>query len=108
VVKSLKRIFTMNEMHNALRKIRVFHDLKQHELASKLEVSRSHLSEIENGRKGFSIEYLKRFAKLFNYKLFSLIAFAEWLETKDEKAYEVASFDPELRAMINIIRITAD
>ena len=36
-------------LSEALRLIRVFHDLKQTELADRLGVSKSYLSEIESG-----------------------------------------------------------
>ena len=36
-------------INEALRLIRVFHDLKQFELADRLKVSKSHISEIESG-----------------------------------------------------------
>ena len=38
-------------LSDALRLIRVFHDLKQQDLADRLEISKSYLSEIENGQK---------------------------------------------------------
>ncbi len=40
----------------ALRLIRVFHDLKQNELARQLGVSQSHLSDIERGEKTPSLK----------------------------------------------------
>ena len=47
----------------ALRLIRVFHDLKQSELAERLEISQSHLSDIERCRKVPSQEIVSRYAK---------------------------------------------
>ena len=46
----------------ALRLIRVFHDVKQNELAARLGISKSHLSEIESGRKQPRLELIERYS----------------------------------------------
>ncbi|NRX73843.1 transcriptional regulator with XRE-family HTH domain [Clostridium beijerinckii] len=38
-------------INESLRLLRVFHDLKAIDLAKKLSISQSYLSEIENGKK---------------------------------------------------------
>lgn len=63
----------------ALRLIRVFHDLKQFELAEKLGISRSHVSEIEAGSKTPSVELLERYSKTFGIPISSIMLFAEEL-----------------------------
>lgn len=65
----------------ALRLIRVFHDLKQFELAEKLDVSKSYISEIENGVKAPSLEILRRYAQEFNIPVSSIVFFAEEIPT---------------------------
>ncbi|PTW39764.1 MULTISPECIES: helix-turn-helix transcriptional regulator [Rhodovulum] len=66
-------------IHEALRLIRVFHDLKQVELAEKLGVSKSHISEIEKGRKSPSLDLIQRYATEFKIPVSSIMFFAEEL-----------------------------
>lgn len=61
----------------ALRCIRVFHDLKQGEAASKLGISRSYLSEIESGAKEPTLQILQRYAEVFEVPLSSILFFSE-------------------------------
>lgn len=66
-------------IHEALRLIRVFHDLKQVELAEKLGVSKSHISEIEKGIKSPSLDLIQRYATEFKIPVSSIMFFAEEL-----------------------------
>lgn len=66
-------------MHEALRLIRVFHDLKQNELADKLGISKSYLSEIEKGTKTPSLDIIEKYAKEFRVTPSSIMFFAEEL-----------------------------
>ncbi|WP_407492047.1 helix-turn-helix transcriptional regulator [Pseudooceanicola sp. MF1-13] len=66
-------------IHEALRLIRVFHDLKQVELAEKLGVSKSHISEIEKGNKSPSLDLIQRYATEFKIPVSSIMFFAEEL-----------------------------
>jgi transcriptional regulator with XRE-family HTH domain len=63
--------------HEALRLVRVFHDLNQTALAERLQISRSYLSELESGKKPVTLELLERYAATFNMPLSSLVSFAE-------------------------------
>ncbi|TWB50057.1 DNA-binding XRE family transcriptional regulator [Rhizobium sp. ERR 922] len=78
-------------LSEALRLIRVFHDLKQVELAEKLGISKSHLSEIESGTKTPSLEIIERYSKNFGIPVSSIMFFAENIEDaekgKKAKAY---------------------
>jgi len=67
-------------LSEALRLIRVFHDLKQVELAEKLGVSKSHISEIESGNKTPSLELIERYSKMFGLPMSSIMFFAENIE----------------------------
>jgi transcriptional regulator with XRE-family HTH domain len=57
----------------------VFHDLKQVELAEKLGVSKSHISEIEKGNKSPSLDLIQRYATEFKIPVSSIMFFAEEL-----------------------------
>ncbi|KAB2907042.1 MAG: helix-turn-helix transcriptional regulator [Ignavibacteriaceae bacterium] len=65
---------------NALRLIRVFHDLKQIELADKMGVSKSYISEIEAGKKSPSIQLIEKYSEEFKIPVSSILFFAERLE----------------------------
>ena len=67
-------------LSEALRLIRVFHDMKQNELAARLGISNSHLSEIEAGKKQPTIELISRYSSEFRIPSSSILFFAEHLE----------------------------
>ncbi len=67
-------------LSEALRLIRVFHDLRQNELADRLEVSKSYLSEIENGKKEPTIRLVERYSSEFGIPKSSILFFSENLE----------------------------
>jgi transcriptional regulator with XRE-family HTH domain len=69
--------------HRALRLIRQYHRLTQVELAGKLELSKSFVSELEKGHKKASIDVLDRYANFFHIPLSSLLLFAERTEDSD-------------------------
>ena len=64
----------------ALRLIRVFHDIKQNELAGRLGISKSHLSEIESGRKQPRLELIERYSEEFGIPSSSILFFSECLD----------------------------
>jgi len=64
-------------MNDALRLVRVFHDMSQKTAAEKLGLSKSYVSEIENNRKKVSMETLERYSSAFNIPMSSLMLFAE-------------------------------
>lgn len=68
-------------INEALRLIRVFHDLKQFELAERLGISKSHISEIEKGSKTPSLDLIERYAQEFRIPVSAIMFFAEELPT---------------------------
>jgi transcriptional regulator with XRE-family HTH domain len=64
----------------ALRLIRVYHDLKQKQAAERLGVSTSYISEIEKGTKTPTLETIERYAKAFDMPVSSIMFFSESLE----------------------------
>ena len=64
----------------ALRLIRVFHDIKQSELAGRLEISQSHLSEIERNKKKPSNDLVEQYSKEFGLPVSSIWFFNEHLD----------------------------
>lgn len=64
----------------ALRLIRVFHDLKQSETAAKLGISKSYLSEIESGGKEPTLQLIGRYGEVFGLPASSILFFAESID----------------------------
>ena len=73
-------------LSEALRLIRVFHDVKQNELAERFGVSKSYLSEIESGKKLPSIDFIKKYSTEFRIPASSILFFSEELENQGSKA----------------------
>ena len=72
-------------MGEALRLLRIFNGYKSAELAKKLELSQSYVSELENGKKQPTMEVLDKYAKVFEMKKSTLMLFAESLEGEEIK-----------------------
>ena len=70
-------------IHRALKTIRLFHSLTQAELAKKLELSKSYLSEIESGKKPVGFELLEKYSSIFDIPVSSLVFFSENLDKKE-------------------------
>ncbi len=68
---------------NALRKVREFHGFGLGEAASQLELSKSYLSEIENGQKTPTLKVLEKYAELFDIPVSNLLFFSE--KMKDDE-----------------------
>lgn len=63
----------------ALRLIRIYHELKQNELAKKLNVSKSYICQIENEKRIPSFQFVEKYTKVFQIPLSSIIYFQECL-----------------------------
>jgi len=61
----------------ALRLIRVFHDLKQNQVAERLGLSTSYVSEIERGLRTPALETIERYGRVFDMPVSSIMFFAE-------------------------------
>ncbi len=73
---------------DALRLIRVFHDLKQQNLADKLGISKSYLSEIESGKKSPSLDLIGKYSIIFSIPPSSIMFFSENMEGGSGKKTE--------------------
>ena len=75
-------------LSEGLRLIRVFHDLSQKDLAEKLGIAQSYLSEIEAAKKVPTLQVLETYSKVFGMPLSSILFFAEAIEhdTPSERA----------------------
>jgi len=68
-------------LSEALRLIRVFHDVKQNELADRFGISKSYVSEIESGKKTPTIEILSKYSDEFHIPLSSILFFSENIDS---------------------------
>lgn len=77
--------------------------MKQKELAEKLGISKSHLSEIESGKKAPTLALLDRYADVFGIPVSSILFFSENLDSdvKTEKARVFVS--SKILALMNFI-----
>jgi transcriptional regulator with XRE-family HTH domain len=88
-------------LNRALKLLRTYHQLKQVDLAKRLGISSSYLSEIESGTKTPGLDILERYAELFKMPASSILLFSEKI-TDDAKASEkirVAAADKILRLL---------
>jgi transcriptional regulator with XRE-family HTH domain len=67
----------------ALKLVRQYHRLTQAELAEKLELSKSFISELEAGNRKPSLDVLEKYAGFFRMPLSSLVLFSEQLDSSD-------------------------
>ncbi len=69
-------------LSEALRLIRIFHDVKQRDMAARLRIAPSYLSEIEAGKKEPTMQLLRKYSEEFKIPMSSILFFAEHLEDK--------------------------
>ena len=70
-------------LSEALRLLRVYHDMKQVELCDALGLSKSYISELEKGNRTPSIDVIQKYADFFKVPASSIMFFAEQLEEPD-------------------------
>jgi len=70
-------------LHSALKHLRRFHKMSQQELAKRLGISNSYLSEIESGTKSHAItvDLLARYSQVFDVPVSSLLLFSEQIDS---------------------------
>ena len=86
-------------INRALRLLRVYHNLKQKDLAKRLDISPSYLSEIESGVKGVSYELLEKYAKALRVPISTITMFAEASAAKDGQTFVGALSDKALKLL---------
>ena len=67
-------------INEALKLVRLYWGLSQVELAERLELSQSLISEIERGSKQVTMEVLERYSEKLKIKMSQLLFFAEEIE----------------------------
>jgi DNA-binding XRE family transcriptional regulator len=91
-------------LNEALRCIRVFHDLKQSEAANKLGISKSYLSEIESGNKLPTLPLIQKYGEVFDLPVSSIMFFAENYGQKELSRTRARSFvASKILALMNFL-----
>ena len=83
----------------ALKTVRQFHRLNQSDLATKIDLSRSYINELESGRKQPSLDVLNRYSVAFSIPVSSLMLFAERAEDKALEGTRVFVADKVLKML---------
>lgn len=83
-------------INRALRLLRTYHNFKQKDLATKLSLSPSHLSEIEAGTKPVSYELLEKYAVVFKIPVSAITLFSEAADAAPGKKFVATVSDKAL------------
>jgi transcriptional regulator with XRE-family HTH domain len=89
-------------LHRALKLLRTYHQLTQVDLAKRLGISNSYLSELEKGGvKEPSLELLGKYAEIFKMPASSILLFSEQIgtEVKPGTRLRIASAEKILRLL---------
>ncbi len=96
-------------LSEALRLLRVFHDMKQKDLADKLGLSKSYISEIENGNRTPSFEVIEKYAELFKIPVSSIVFFSEQIEDSRSKKSTASKTKHAIASkVINFLQLLED
>lgn len=88
-------------LNRALKLLRTYHQLKQVDLAKRLGISNSYLSEIETGVKMPAVDLLEKYAEIFKMPVSSILLFSEKMsdEANRGEKLRVAAADKILRLL---------
>jgi len=88
-------------LNRALKLLRTYHQFTQIELAKRLGISNSYLSEIETGGKTPGIDLLEKYADLFKMPISSIMLFSERMSVpgKTSGRVRIAAADKILRLL---------
>lgn len=76
-----------------LKILRIFYGYKSVEMASKLEISQSFLSEVENNKKNPTMELLNKYSEALKIKVSTIILLSESMQNdKKDLKHNIAGF----------------
>ena len=84
----------------ALKQIRLFHRVRQKDLAVKLDISNSYLSEIEKGHKTPSMPLIDKYSEIFSLSPSSILLFSE---NMDEETGKIKTSSSHKRKILRIM-----
>ena len=76
-------------MSETLKLLRIFFGYKSVEMAKKLNISQSFLSEVENGKKNATLELLNQYSKVLNIKVSTIVLLSESLENDKDSRKDI-------------------
>jgi transcriptional regulator with XRE-family HTH domain len=90
----------------ALRMLRLFYELSQEELATKLKVPPSYVSMFEAGKRQPSFSVLEKYAEVFELPLSSLIFLAEKIDEGelDDTKFQISEM---ILTILKVMRLRA-
>jgi transcriptional regulator with XRE-family HTH domain len=96
-------------LSETLRLLRVFHDIKQNELAEKIDISKSYISELENGNRTPSLEVIQKYSDFFKIPISSIMFFSENLEdAKNKKSMGVRAKSAIATKVIKFLQLVEE
>jgi transcriptional regulator with XRE-family HTH domain len=84
----------------SLKLVRIYHNFSQSDACTRLDISRSYLSELESGKKKPSLEVLEKYSAVFNIPVSSILILSEHSQISSEKKSYVAK---KMRRMLEWI-----
>ena len=88
----------INPLSEAIRLLRVYSDISQGDMAEKLGIRNTMLSEMEHGRRAITVNTLQQYADLFGIKISTIQAFAE--EIKRNKNLKKEIFNEIMKVVV--------
>jgi transcriptional regulator with XRE-family HTH domain len=92
-------------LNEALRLIRVFHDVSQKDMAARLQISAPYLSEIEVGKKEPTLALLRKYGEEFNIPMSSSMFFSEHMQDGEAASRLKTSISGKLLALLKFIAV---
>lgn len=86
-------------VNEVLRLLRVYNDIKSSELAEKLNLSSSYISELESGKKKISMDIINKYSNYFEIPSSSILLMSESLDTQKQDLKHKIS-----RALISMLQ----
>lgn len=86
-------------VNEVLRLLRVYNDIKATDLAEKLNISTSYISELESGKKKVSLDIIDKYSSFFEVPSSSILLMSESLDNNKQDLKHKIS-----RALISILQ----
>ena len=86
-------------LNQAIRLIRVYHDMNQADAAKAVGLSKSYVSGLEKGDKPVSISVLEKYSAAFDIPMSSLMLFAEKLDDSSRENVRTYVADKALKML---------
>ncbi|HLO85472.1 MAG TPA: helix-turn-helix transcriptional regulator [Nostocaceae cyanobacterium] len=87
----------------AIKILRKFHDMTQQDLANKVGITKSHVSETESGKKNPSMATIQGYAHEFGVQPSEIVLLAEAIENPNNIDSVISVFPhPKIQAMLEL------